>query len=81
MVALVFVEYDFKFNILVICGEESVKAGALANEIIQRLVKIVDGHGGGKKDFAMAGIHDFTKKKELTNLFYKILKEIGGEDK
>ncbi len=81
VVALVFVEYDFKFNILVICGEESVKAGALANEIIQRLVKIVDGHGGGKKDFAMAGIHDFTKKKELTDLFYKILKEIGGEDK
>ena len=78
VVALIFIKYDLKFNIAVICGEEAVKIGAFANEIVQKLVKIVDGHGGGKKDFAMAGIPDFSKKDEMTNLFYEISKEVDG---
>ena len=76
LVCLIFVSSNEKFNLLVVCGKEAVKKGLDAGAIVKKLAVLANGKGGGKKDFAMAGVENFNNKKEIEEEFFKILNQI-----
>ena len=43
-------------NICVVCGKDSVSAGAHAGKIVREIAMLAGGNGGGKPDSAMAGV-------------------------
>ena len=74
LITLIFSLYDNKYNILVVCAADAVKNGADANNIIKRLSAIVGGKGGGRKDFATAGVLNFDMAKEIEAEFFNIFR-------
>ena len=76
LVCLIFVSFNEKFNLLVVCGKEAVKKGLDAGAIVKKLAVLANGKGGGKKDFAMAGVENFNNKKEIEEEFFKSLNQI-----
>ena len=74
--ALIFVVFKEKFNLLVICGELAIRNGIDASLIVKRLSSLANGKGGGKKDFAMAGVENFKEREKIENEFFKILNEV-----
>ena len=76
LICLIFVFFNGKFNLSVICGEEAVSKGLNAGEIIKKLAVFANGKGGGKKDFAMAGVENFNNKEAIKEEFFKILSQI-----
>ena len=75
VVALIFALAQERFNFLVVCGDGAVEKGADANEIVKKLCLLVNGKGGGKKDFAMAGVFSFKEKETIENGFFEILEK------
>ncbi len=57
-------EADGKVTLAVACGEDAVKRGLKAGAIAKEIAAIAGGSGGGRPDFAMAGIKDATKVDE-----------------
>ncbi|MFV0352510.1 MAG: DHHA1 domain-containing protein, partial [Oscillospiraceae bacterium] len=53
-----------KSSLAVCCGKQAVEKGLKAGEIVKRVASIAGGSGGGKPDFAMAGIKDSSKIEE-----------------
>ena len=78
LVALIFVSAKDRFNLLVICGGEAVLKGADANLIIKKLISLANGKGGGKKDFATAGIENLNNRQEIEDQFFKFIEDFGG---
>ena len=50
-----------KVNFACACGEDAVKAGAHAGNIVREVAKVAGGSGGGRPDSAMAGGKDVAK--------------------
>ncbi len=76
LISLIFVSVNDKFNLLVVCGKEAVKKGLDAGAIVKKLAVLANGKGGGKKDFAMAGVENFNNKEAIKEEFFKILNQI-----
>ncbi len=53
-----------KLNMVVACGKEAVARGLKAGLLIKEIAAIAGGNGGGKPDFAMAGLKDASKLEE-----------------
>ncbi len=62
---LIFAEAEGRFSFLVASSPNAVESGAYANLIVERLAKLVNKKGGGKKDFAMAGLENFNYNEML----------------
>ncbi len=60
---------DGKGTMLAVCGEDAVKRGANAGQIVREAAALIGGKGGGRPDSAMAGISDIFRIDEaLTQL-------------
>ena len=75
LVVLIFAKLKEKFNIFVVCSSRAVESGVFANDLVKLLAKLADGKGGGKKDFASAGLYNFNKKEEVEKEFFR---HLGG---
>ena len=53
-----------KLNMVGACGKEAVARGLKAGRLIKEIAAIAGGNGGGKPDFAMAGLKDASKLEE-----------------
>lgn len=53
-------EQDGKVTIATTCGEEALKKGIKAGALAKEVAAVTGGTGGGKPDFAMAGVKDVT---------------------
>lgn len=51
-------EQDGKVTIAATCGEEAMKRGVKAGVLAKEVAAVTGGSGGGKPDFAMAGVKD-----------------------
>ena len=58
-----------KISLLAVCGDEAVKAGVRAGDLIKHVTAITGGSGGGKPQRAMGGAKDEMK---LDNAFATI---------
>ena len=52
---------DNKSNFMVCVGTKTIKRGLNAGKIVKSIAQLAGGNGGGKPDFAMAGIKDLSK--------------------
>ena len=68
-------EADGKTSLVVCCGKEAVERGLKAGDLIKKVAAIAGGSGGGKPDFAMAGIKDRNKVDEALEAVPGIVKE------
>lgn len=57
-------EADGKTSMVVCCGSEAIKRGLKAGALIKEIAAIAGGSGGGKPEFAMAGVKDPNKVDE-----------------
>ena len=62
-----------KGNLLVVCGEDAVKAGANAGVFVRKLAQLCGGNGGGRADSAMAGAPEIFKIDEALVQFASIV--------
>ncbi len=69
-------EAEGKLTLVVCCGAEAVKKGLKAGDIIKQVAAIAGGSGGGKPDFAMAGLKDKTKVDEALEALPDILRQM-----
>ena len=77
IVVLIFAKLKEKFNIFVVCSSFAVKSGVFANDLIKLLAERVNGKGGGKKDFASAGVENFNKRAEVEKEFFSWLEKLN----
>lgn len=54
-------ECDGKLTLCVACGKQAQARGLAAGKLVKEIAVIAGGNGGGKPDFAMAGIKDASK--------------------
>ena len=66
---------DGKITLAVTCGKGAMDAGLKAGVLVKKIAAIAGGNGGGKPDFAMAGLKDETKIDEALNAVAGIVKE------
>ncbi len=64
-----------KLNMVVVCGADALARGLKSGVLIKEIAAIAGGSGGGKPDFAMAGIKDETKVDEALNAVADIVRE------
>jgi len=64
LVCVISVDCDGKQNLVAACGKAAVAAGAHAGNLVRETAKIAQGGGGGRPDFATAGIKDASKLDE-----------------
>ena len=67
-----------KITFLAVCGPEAVKRGIKAGDLVKSVCAICGGKGGGKPDFAMAGLKDETKIDEALASVSAIVKKALG---
>ena len=65
-----------KATIAASCGEQAVKKGAHAGNLVRAVAKIAGGSGGGRPDSAMAGAKDLTKLDEALEAVSSIVNEM-----
>ena len=63
-VAVIAAVLDGKLNFVCSCGQDAVKAGAHAGNILKEISAICGGKGGGRPDSAMSGGRDLDKVDE-----------------
>ena len=56
---------DGKANMAVSAGKQAIEKGIKAGALAKLAATIAGGNGGGKPDFAMAGIKDTSKIEEV----------------
>ncbi|WP_417026463.1 alanine--tRNA ligase [Candidatus Allofournierella excrementavium] len=66
---------DGKISLVVCCGKGAQDAGLKAGVLVKQIAAIAGGNGGGKPDFAMAGIRDTSKIDDALNAVEGIVKE------
>ena len=74
VVALAGVNEDDKPMVAVATNEAARKAGIKAGDLVRGAAKVLGGGGGGKPDFAMAGIRDTSKIDDALNAVPEIVK-------
>ncbi len=67
---------DDKVSLLCSASNEAVEHGIKAGEIIKQIAMIAGGNGGGKANFAMAGIKDISKLDQVLNQTETIIKSM-----
>lgn len=65
---------DGKLTLAVSCGRGAIDAGLKAGGLAKKIAAIAGGNGGGKPDFAMAGIKDENKIDEALNAVVEIVR-------
>lgn len=65
-----------KLTLAVSCGKGAQDAGLKAGVLVKQIAAIAGGNGGGKPDFAMAGLKDENKIDEALNAVPSIVKSI-----
>ena len=63
-----------KLTLAVSCSKNVLARGLKAGVLVKQIAAIAGGNGGGKPDFAMAGIKDATKVDEALNAVADIVK-------
>ena len=63
-----------KLTFCAACGKEALNKGAHAGNLVREVAKAAGGNGGGKPDFAMAGIRDTSKIDDALNAVPEIVK-------
>ena len=71
-------ECDGKTTLAVAVGKEAQAKGLAAGKLAKQIASIAGGNGGGKPDFAMAGIRDTSKIDEALAAVPGIVKEVLG---
>ena len=66
---------DSKVNLLVMAGDEAIKKGAHAGNIIKNIAKLVGGGGGGRPNMAQAGGTNPSGIDDAFELAKKVLEE------
>ena len=66
---------DGKITLAVSCGKGALDAGLKAGVLVKQIAAIAGGNGGGKPDFAMAGLKDENKIDEALNAVAGIVKK------
>lgn len=67
-------ETDGKASLAVAVGKDAQAKGLAAGKLVKEIAAIAGGNGGGKPDFAMAGVKDMTKIDEALSAVYDIVK-------
>jgi len=67
---------DGKITLAVACGKGALDAGLKAGVLVKQVAAIAGGNGGGKPDFAMAGLKDENKIDEALNAVAGIVKNV-----
>ena len=67
---------DGKITLAVACGKGALDAGLKAGVLVKQIAAIAGGNGGGKPDFAMAGLKDENKIDEALNAVAGIVKNV-----
>lgn len=75
-VAAVSGESGGKVTLAVCCGEKAQERGLKAGQLVKEIAAVAGGSGGGKPDFAMAGIKDKTKIDEALDATAQIVKNM-----
>ncbi len=65
-----------KFTLCVTCGENVLSRGITSGKLVKEIAVIAGGNGGGKPEFAMAGIKDKTKIDEALGAVEGIVAEM-----
>ncbi len=66
-----------KFTLCVACGDNVIKRDVTAGKLVKEIAVIAGGNGGGKKEFAMAGIKDKTKIDEALSAVEGIVEKMA----
>ncbi len=66
---------DDKGSIVCMCSKAAIDRGLKAGAIVKAVAMITGGNGGGKPDFAMAGVKDLTKIDEAISAVSSIVEE------
>ena len=75
VVAVLAVTKGDKITIAAGCGDEAIKKGVKAGDLIREITKICGGSGGGKPEFAMGGGKDPSKLQEALQTVAKLVEE------
>ena len=67
---------DGKLNFVAAAGQDAVKAGAHAGNILKEISAVCGGKGGGRPDSAMSGGKDIDKVSDALALAEKLISEI-----
>ena len=66
---------DGKLTLAVTCGKNVLGRGLKSGVLAKKIAMLAGGNGGGKPDFAMAGLKDATKVDEALNAVPEIVRE------
>jgi alanyl-tRNA synthetase len=80
IVAVLAAVNDGKITFLAVCGQEAVKMGIKAGDLIKKVTKITGGSGGGKPDSAMGGGRDPLKLDDALACVDDFIVEMLGDD-
>ena len=69
---------ESKVTFVAVCGKNAVARGIRAGDLVRAVSAVTGGKGGGKPDFAMAGLKDETKIDEALASVSAIVKKALG---
>ncbi|MEG1894950.1 MAG: DHHA1 domain-containing protein, partial [Oscillospiraceae bacterium] len=75
-VAVLCGEQDGKVTIAAMCGAETIEKGIKAGALVKAVAAVTGGSGGGKPDFAMAGVKDVNLVDEALAKVPEIIKTL-----
>ena len=78
-VAVLATATESKVTFVAVCGKNAVAKGIRAGDLVRAVSAVTGGKGGGKPDFAMAGLKDETKIDEALAAVGAIVKKALGE--
>ena len=65
-----------KYSLAVAVGKEAQAKGLAAGRLAKEIASVAGGNGGGKPDFAMAGIRDASKIDDALNAVPGIVEKV-----
>ena len=75
-VAAIIAENEGKYSLAVAVGKEAQAKGLAAGRLAKEIASVAGGNGGGKPDFAMAGIRDASKIDDALNAVPGIVEKV-----